>query len=110
MRLATSLALAAAVASVPSAVATVGVDVSDSFSEADFKCLQQPGGHGPVEFVVVRAFRSSGSVDPEAVGTIKAALAAGMKHVDEYLFPDVHKDAKTQVRTSTWVALRGGSK
>ena len=88
------------------ASATVGVDVSSHLTEADFKCLKQPGGHGPVEFAVVRAYTSTGHVDPEAVGTIKSALAAGVKHVDAYLFPDVHGSAAAQVK-ATHAALSG---
>jgi hypothetical protein len=88
------------------AAATVGVDVSDALSEKDFKCLEEPGGHGPVKFVSVRAYESLGRVDPNAVGTIKAALAAGIKHVDAYLFPDVKGNAASQV-AATHEALAG---
>eukprot|EP00591_Stephanopyxis_turris_P008851 CAMPEP_0195526870 /NCGR_PEP_ID=MMETSP0794_2-20130614/28179_1 /TAXON_ID=515487 /ORGANISM="Stephanopyxis turris, Strain CCMP 815" /LENGTH=212 /DNA_ID=CAMNT_0040657655 /DNA_START=54 /DNA_END=692 /DNA_ORIENTATION=+ len=88
------------------AAATVGVDVSASFSAADFKCLEEPGGHGPVKFAIVRAYQSGGQVDPNAKATIQAALDAGVSHVDAYLFPDVHGDPAAQVR-DTHSALSG---
>ena len=56
----------------------VGVDVSSAVDEATWKCLQSPGGQGPVEFAVVRVYRSTGTIDPSGAETIKAARAAGM--------------------------------
>ena len=67
----------------------VGVDVSSAVDEATWKCLQSPGGQGPVEFAVVRVYRSTGTVDPSGAATIKAARAAGIKNVDGYVFPCV---------------------
>eukprot|EP00755_Sulcionema_specki_P013276 Sspe_Gene.53598::Locus_29611_Transcript_2_4_Confidence_0.500_Length_1380::g.53598::m.53598 len=67
--------------------ATVGVDVSTAVSESEWRCLRGSGGQGAVEFAIVRAYRSSGTVDPNAAGTIKAAREAGVKYVDAYLFP-----------------------
>lgn len=69
--------------------ATVGVDVSSPVSKSEFECLMTPGGQGPIEFVIVRSYRSTGSVDPNAGATIVAATEAGIKHVDAYLFPCV---------------------
>jgi hypothetical protein len=68
-------------------IATTGVDVSQGVSTSEWECLKSPGGQGPVEFAIVRSFRSTGSVDPAAVGTIKAARAAGVPYVDGYIFP-----------------------
>jgi len=72
-----------------SAFAYTGVDVSDPISEADWACLEQPGGQGPVQWASVRAYRSSGSTDPNAPTTIKNARAAGISHVSAYIFPCV---------------------
>jgi hypothetical protein len=71
------------------AAATVGVDVSSAVSESEWKCLQTPGGQGPIEYAIVRVWRSTGSADPAAAATIKAARAAGIKYVDGYIFPCV---------------------
>ena len=92
------LVVACALACIGRSVATVGVDVSSSVSESEWKCLQSPGGQGAVEFAVVRVFQSSGRVDPNGAKTIIAAKNAGIKHVDGYIFPCVPcGDAKTQV-------------
>ena len=66
-----------------------GVDVSQSVSESQWKCLQSPGGQGPVEFAIVRVYRSSGTLDPNGASSIIAAKAAGIKYVDGYIFPCV---------------------
>lgn len=44
-----------------------GVDVSESVSESDFRCLLNAN----LEFAIVRAFRSTGSVDPNAPATVR---------------------------------------
>ena len=72
-----------------STVAYVGVDVSEPISEADWQCLESPGGQGPVQWASVRAYRSNGSTDPNAPSSIKNARAAGIKHVSAYIFPCV---------------------
>ena len=74
---------------VHAALATVGVDVSELVDESGWKCLQTPGGQGPIEFSIVRVFRSTGHADETGTETIKAAHAAGIKHVDGYMFPCV---------------------
>ena len=52
-----------------------------------------------IEFVIVRAYRSTGTVDPNAAATIIAASEAGIKNVDAYLFPCVPcGDGAKQVR------------
>ena len=66
-----------------------GVDVSTAVGESTWTCLQSPGGQGPIEYAVVRVYRSSGTVDPNAAATIKAARAAGIANVDGYVFPCV---------------------
>ena len=79
----------------------VGVDVSNSVSLTEWKCLQTPGGQGPITFAIVRIFRSTGSVDPAAASTIKSAHASGISSVDGYLFPCVScGDPEAQVQNS----------
>ena len=65
----------------------VGVDISQPVSKADWTCLQTPGGQGPVEFAIARIYTESGRVDTNGVQSIIAAHAAGVPHVDGYLFP-----------------------
>ena len=85
--------------SVAVAAATVGVDVSSSVSQSEWECLMTPGGQGPIEFMVARIWRSSGSADPNGAATIAAARAAGVKYTDAYMFPCVScGDPATQVR------------
>lgn len=71
------------------ATSKIGVDVSSAVDESTWKCLRSPGGQGPVEFAVVRVYRSTGTVDPSGAATIKAARAAGIQSVDGYVFPCV---------------------
>ena len=87
--------------------AITGVDVSQAVSESAWKCLMSPGGQGPVEFAIVRVYQSGGHVDPNGAATIKAARAAGVKHVDGYVFPCFScGDAAEQVK-ATVAALSG---
>jgi GH25 family lysozyme M1 (1,4-beta-N-acetylmuramidase) len=67
-----------------SAAGVSGVDVSTAVTEAQFSCLMKTAN---VTFAVVRAWESLGDIDPNAVNTINAAIAAGYDHVDAYLFP-----------------------
>ena len=87
--------------------AITGVDVSQAVSESTWKCLMSPGGQGPVEFAIVRVYQSGGHADPNGASTIKAARAAGVKHVDGYIFPCFScGDAAGQVK-ATVTALSG---
>ncbi|CAF1026739.1 unnamed protein product [Rotaria sordida] len=61
----------------------MGVDVSTAVTQANFACLKGKG----YNFAIVRAYRSSGTIDPNAVQTIKNAWNAKMAHVDAYIFP-----------------------
>ena len=70
-----------------SAYAITGVDVSEPISESTWECLMSPGGQGPVQWASVRAYRSYGTPDSDAPASIKAARAAGIKHVSAYIFP-----------------------
>jgi len=61
----------------------LGVDVSDLCSASNFACLKQSG----YNFAVVRAWRSSGTWDPQCSANIDNAISAGMSPVDVYMFP-----------------------
>jgi len=71
------------VVSLPFTFAATGVDVSSLYSSSDYSCLHGQG----ISFVIPRAYRSSGSPDPNACSTIKAAHAGGIQFVDVYIFP-----------------------
>lgn len=90
--------------------AVVGVDISAPVSKEDWTCLMQPGGQGPVDFAIVRVYRSTGSVDPNGAGTIIAARDAGVKYVDGYVFPCVScGDAASQVSTTKETLDKAGA-
>ncbi|CAF1566998.1 unnamed protein product [Rotaria sp. Silwood1] len=79
---------------VPTILARLGVDVSQSVSQEQFACLKDSG----YKFVIVRAYRSVGVVDTNSAQTIKNARAAGLNNVDAYLFPCIRcGDASQQV-------------
>ena len=65
------------------AEARLGVDVSSLFPQSSWDCITQAG----YTFAIVRCFRSSNTVDPNCPETVRRAWAAGMKHVDLYMFP-----------------------
>jgi hypothetical protein len=67
-----------------SAQARLGVDVSAHGDEAYWRCMTKTYD---VEFAIVRAYHSYGAPDDNAAVTIPAAWAAGIKHVDAYIFP-----------------------
>ena len=85
----------------------VGVDVSQPVSKADWKCLQTPGGQGPVEFAIVRVHEETGHIDENGLATIKAAHAAGIPHVDGYLFPCFRCGNPADQVSATISAIRG---
>ncbi len=75
--------LLVSLATVCSALNYRGVDVSQPASVSAFQCLKSDG----YSFAVVRAYQSSGHVDPNAAQTMMNAHEGGMSHVDAYLFP-----------------------
>jgi GH25 family lysozyme M1 (1,4-beta-N-acetylmuramidase) len=80
---------------IPIILATIGVDVSQSVTQAQFECLKDNG----YRFVIVRAYRNNGVIDANSAQTIKNARAAGLNQVDAYLFPCIScGDASQQVR------------
>ncbi len=67
----------------PSATATLGVDLSTSTSATSFSCLKQSG----YDFVIVRAYLSYGKPDSSASSSIANARSAGINIIDIYMFP-----------------------
>nr|CAD2194074.1 unnamed protein product [Meloidogyne enterolobii] len=63
-----------------------GVDLFELTSIDEFKCLKE---NLSVKFVIVRASRSNGYFDSNAVANIMNAWAAGINEVDIYIFPCV---------------------
>jgi len=60
-----------------------GVDLSDACSASGFACLINSG----YQYSVIRAWRSSGTWDPQCATNIDNAINAGMNPVDVYMFP-----------------------
>ncbi|KYQ91476.1 glycoside hydrolase family 25 protein [Tieghemostelium lacteum] len=61
----------------------LGVDISSSSTESDWKCLKGKG----YELAVIRCWESIGQPDPNAAASVIGAWAGGMKYVDVYIFP-----------------------
>lgn len=59
-----------------------GVDISAAASQSAFACMASNG----VQFAIIRAYRSSGSPDPNAANSLYNAQAAGIS-ADVYMFP-----------------------
>jgi len=76
--------------------ATKGIDVSTSVSTSAFQCLIDNG----YDFLIVRAYRSVGKPDSNAVHTIESAIQAGFRYIDVYMFPcpQCSKSASVQVQ------------
>jgi GH25 family lysozyme M1 (1,4-beta-N-acetylmuramidase) len=64
-------------------LAVNGVDISTLVSTSAFGCLKSNG----YTFAIMRCYRSTGSIDPNCASSVANAWAAGMAHVDVYLFP-----------------------
>jgi len=60
-----------------------GVDLSNSCSQNGFSCLVNAG----YNYAIIRAWRSSGTWDPDCAANINNANNAGMNPVDVYMFP-----------------------
>ena len=72
-----------------------GVDMSTLTTLDNLKCLRQQYS---VNFLVMRAYRSYGSIDPNAKAMIQLARDAGIDFVDVYFFPCPTKDPETQAQ------------
>jgi GH25 family lysozyme M1 (1,4-beta-N-acetylmuramidase) len=71
----------------------LGGDVSEFFDSSAWSCAVQGGW----SFMIVRSYCSIGAPDPNALPTIQAAAAGGMKYRDVYHFPCPSIDAAQQV-------------
>ena len=78
------LATLAVMAVLAVARAAVGVDISQAVSVSSFQCIRN-AGYG--SFAIPRVYQSVGRVDPNGAQTVKNAWAAGVAHVDGYIFP-----------------------
>jgi len=79
-----------------------GVDVSDLCPQSGFTCLKGQG----YKYAVVRAWRSSGTWDPQCKQNIANAIAAGMDPVDVYMFPRPKGASGVSQATSLWNNLK----
>jgi len=82
--------------------ATVRIDISSAIPRSGWDCLRKTNS-----FAIVRAFRSSGSADPNAHANILNAKAAGFANVDAYLFPDFPKGGAAAQVDQTHAAISG---
>jgi GH25 family lysozyme M1 (1,4-beta-N-acetylmuramidase) len=73
--------------------AVLGVDVSSSYSTSDWECVKNSGR----TFGIVRGWHSYGGFDSNVVSTVANGWAAGMSHMDVYMFPCAGKSASSQV-------------
>ena len=70
----------------------LGVDMSTSVTTSTFQCMIQNDYH----YAIVRAYRSFGGMDNNAVQTLQNARSLGM-YTDIYMFPCRGKDPIQQV-------------
>ncbi len=75
------------------ALCTTGVDVSQPFATSVWQCMKTNG----VSFAVIRAYCSFGGIDTHAVTGLQNAHAAGIAHIDAYMFPCRGKSGTAQV-------------
>ena len=82
----------------PATGKTLGIDVSAAFDDAAAWSCAKKTSPGPNRtWAIVRAWHSYAAFDNEAPATLAAAKAAGLEHIDVYMFPCVSKPASTQV-------------
>lgn len=74
---------------------SIGVDISQALSSSTASCFKSSG----VTFIVPRGYKSTGSVDSAACGSLNAAMFAGIATRDVYMFPcpTCSKSAATQL-------------
>jgi GH25 family lysozyme M1 (1,4-beta-N-acetylmuramidase) len=79
-------------ASIPHVNATLGVDVSQLFSQSTYQCMKSSG----YNFAIIRGYCSFGGPDHNAVQSLRNAKGAGLI-TDIYMFPCRGKSATAQV-------------
>jgi GH25 family lysozyme M1 (1,4-beta-N-acetylmuramidase) len=84
-----------------------GADVSTAVSVTQWQALRSERS---VSFGVVRCYRSSGSVDPEAPATVNNGWAAQLAGVDVYHFPSLAVGAALQVQQAVSALQAAGAK
>ena len=83
--------------------AKLGGDIATEVNTVDsYKCLKKT-----ISFVIFRAYRSYGIVDPTVVQNIKNAKAGGFTDIDVYIFPGVKCGNPAGQVQSTVKALKG---
>lgn len=73
-------------------LAANGIDIALATSASTFTCLKNQGN----SFAIIRAYRSTGSLDPNANQNLQNARAAGLA-TEVYMFPCRGKNATSQV-------------
>jgi GH25 family lysozyme M1 (1,4-beta-N-acetylmuramidase) len=73
-----------------------GIDIANPTSASTFTCLKNAGN----TFAIIRAFRSTGVLDPNGNSNLNNARSAGLT-TDVYMFPCRGKNATTQVNELT---------
>lgn len=74
------------------ALAANGIDIANPTTAATFTCLKNQGNN----FAIVRAYRSTGTLDTNANANLQNARTAGLT-TDVYMFPCRGKNATSQV-------------
>lgn len=69
----------------------VGLDLAGALTITNYQCIKNAGN----SFVIVRAFASTGVIDPAATQSLTNAKAVGLA-TDVYMFPCRGKNAATQ--------------
>jgi hypothetical protein len=65
-------------------------------SVSDYQCLYDAS----YRFAIFQAQSNNGAYSSNLKNNVKNALAAGIKNIDTYIFPDIHMDAASQVRST----------
>ena len=66
------------------ALCTFGIDFQNNITLSQFTCLKN---EQEKDFVILRAYRSFGAVDPSINTNLAYAKQAGFKYIDIYMFP-----------------------
>jgi hypothetical protein len=69
------------------ASAVIGGDISEPFPTSAFYCAHTSGW----DFIIVRGFMGTGSIDPNAVDSLERARTAGIPYRDTYCVPNTNQ-------------------
>ncbi|KAJ5073150.1 lysozyme protein [Anaeramoeba ignava] len=87
--------------------ATYGLDMSIYQGDpalSDFQCLKKDG----YDFAILQAQTSNGGYNPYVKSQFEKCHQAEINYVDVYIFPDVSKDAASQIHTTVSKAIGDG--